>query len=144
MIGIVLFGHGRLAQELERAAEMILGPQKLLIPLGVEPEEGEAVINERLNGAIEEADRGEGVLLLTDMFGGTPMNMSCRYLEDTRVEIVTGINLAALIKALTGRRDHSDLGELASQVADYGRRDISVAGELLRSPQPKKVEDKEE
>lgn len=133
MIGIVLFGHGRIAHEFVRAAEMILGPQKVLTAIGVEPEDGEAVINDRLNKAIEETDRGEGVLLLTDMFGGTPMNMSCRYLEDTRVEVVTGINLAVLIKALTGRLEEGvQLDELSSVVADYGRRDISVAGELLR------------
>jgi mannose PTS system EIIA component len=135
MIGIVLFGHGRVAHEFVRAAEMILGPQEGLTPIGVEPEDGEAVINKRLNEAIEETDRGEGVLLLTDMFGGTPMNMSCRYLEDTRVEVVTGINLAVLIKAVTGRKEADvGLGNLASEVAEYGRKDISVAGELLRVP----------
>ena len=138
MIGIVLFGHGKLAEEFVRAAEMILGTQKVLFPIGVEPEEGEAIIIKRLKQAIAEADRGEGVLLLTDMFGGTPMNMSCRYLDDTRVEVVTGLNLAALIKALTGRKEPVALGELASEVARYGRQDISVAGELLR------VEKKEE
>lgn len=140
MIGIVLFGHGRLAHELVRATEMILGPQKVLCAIGVEPEEGEAVIIERLNNAIDQADRGEGVLLLTDMFGGTPMNMSCRYLEDARVEVVTGTNLALLIKALTGRKEEVTLGGLASEVAEYGRRDISVAGELLKAP--KKDEEK--
>lgn len=132
MIGIVLFGHGKLSEEFVHAAEMILGPQKVLCPIGVEPEEGEAVIIERLEQAISETNRGEGVLLLTDMFGGTPMNMSCRYLDDTRVEVVTGLNLAALIKALTGRKEQESLGELASEVAKYGRQDISVAGELLR------------
>ncbi len=135
MIGIVLFGHGRLAHEFVRASEMILGPQKVLSAIGVEPEEGEAVIIERLGQAIEQTDRGEGVLLLTDMFGGTPMNMSCRYLEDARVEVVTGINLALLIKALTGRKESVTLADLASEVSEYGRRDISVAGELLRVPQ---------
>jgi len=132
MIGIVLFGHGKLSEEFVRAAEMILGPQKVLRAIGVEPEEGEAVIIKRLKEAIAEADRGEGVLLLTDMFGGTPMNMSCRYLDDTRVEVVTGLNLAALIKALTGRKESIALGALANDVARYGRQDISVAGELLR------------
>lgn len=141
MIGIVLFGHGKIAHELARAAEMILGPQRAMTAIGVEPEEGEAVINERLSLAIEETDRGEGVLLLTDMFGGTPMNMSCRYLDDTRVEVVTGINLAVLIKALTGRQEQETvLAELATVVAEYGRRDISVAGELLKVPEQQKEE----
>jgi mannose PTS system EIIA component len=138
MIGIVLFGHGRLAFEFVRAAEMILGPQEGLTAIGVESEDGEAVINERLSKAIDETDQGEGVLLLTDMFGGTPMNMSCRYLDDKRVEIVTGINLAVLIKALTGRKEEEmHLSALSSAVADYGRRDISVAGELLRVSEKK-------
>jgi len=142
MIGIVVFGHGRLTRELVRAAEMILGTQQALTAIGVEPDESEATIVARLSQAIEKTERGEGVLLLTDMFGGTPMNMSCRYLEDTRVEIVTGSNLAALIKALDSRRDHTVLADLAREVAEYGKRDISVAGELLRVP--KKVEDKKE
>jgi PTS system mannose-specific IIA component len=141
MIGIVLFGHGKVAHEFVRAAEMILGPQKVLSAIGVEPEEGEAVIIERLNKAIDATDRGEGVLLLTDMFGGTPMNMSCRYLEDTQVEVVTGTNLAVLIKALTGRKEQTSLADLATEVAGYGQRDISVAGELLRTP--KKSEEPE-
>ena len=139
MIGIVLFGHGNLAVEMARAAEMILGPQKGLYSLGVEPDEGEALIDQRLTKTIDEADQGDGVLLLTDMFGGTPMNMSCRFLEDTRVEVVTGTNLAALIKALTSRPETAALDELARSVAQYGRHDISVAGELLR-PNTKKKE----
>jgi PTS system mannose-specific IIA component len=132
MIGIVLFGHGRLAEEFVRAAEMILGPQSVIAAIGVDPQEGEAAIIERLKQAVDQTDRGEGVLLLTDMFGGTPMNMSCRYLDDTRFEVVTGLNLALLIKALTGRQESVRLSELAADVARYGRQDISVAGELLR------------
>jgi PTS system mannose-specific IIA component len=66
------------------------------------------------------------------MFGGTPMNMSCRYLDDARFEVVTGLNLASLIKALTGRKEDVSLATLATEVARYGRQDISVAGELLR------------
>ncbi len=139
MIGIVLFSHGRLAHELVGATEMILGSQEILVAVGVDPEDGEAAIIERLNAAIEDTDQGEGVLLLTDMFGGTPMNMSCRYLEDTRIEVVTGTNLAVLIKALTGRKEQVSLGDLAHEVAEYGRRDISVAGELLRGPRKEKA-----
>ena len=135
MIGIVLFGHGRVAHEFVRAAEMILGPQKDLTAIGVEPEDGEAVITKRLNEAIEETDRGEGVLLLIDMFGGTQMNESCRLLDDRCVEIVTGLNLAVVIKAFTGRKEGGiTLTALAAEVAEYGRKDISVAGELLRVP----------
>ncbi len=139
MIGIVLFGHGSLATELVRAAEMILGKQQALFAVDVDLDDGERAIEERLTRAIERADLGEGVLLLTDMFGGTPMNMSCRYLDDSRIEVVTGINLAALIKALTGRREYSSLNALARGVAEYGKRDISVAGELLRGQPKQKV-----
>lgn len=141
MIGIVLFGHGNLSRELQRTAELILGEQPLIYALGVDPDETEDAIDSRLNEAIENADRGDGVLLLTDMFGGTPMNMSCRYLEDTRVEVVTGINLAGLIKAVTGRNEGLDLGKLAGEISSYGRRDISVASELLR-PGPSRKKSK--
>lgn len=132
MIGVVIFGHGRIAHEFARVADLILGAQERLLPIGVDPEEGEAVIEKRLGEAITAADEGEGVLLLTDMFGGTPMNFGCRYLEASGVEVVTGINLALLIRALTGRKQSVSLPELAKEVAGHGRGDISVASELLR------------
>ncbi len=132
MIGIVVFGHGKLPHEFVRAAELILGDQLALCPVGVEPDQGEATIINHVKEAMKKSDQGQGVLVLTDMFGGTPMNIGCRYLENTRVEVVTGANLAALIKGLTGRHQEITLIELANEVAAYGRRDISVAGELLR------------
>ena len=131
MIGVVIFGHGKLAVEFVRAGEMILGPQERVVPVGVEPEEGEAIIKTRLTEAIEAADGGDGTLLLTDMFGGTPMNFGCLYLDSSSVEVVTGINLAMLIKALTGRKAELPLSELAAEVASHGRKDISVASALL-------------
>jgi PTS system mannose-specific IIA component len=134
MIGVVLFAHGRLGNELAKAAEMILGPQDGLVPVGVETHEGEAVIKSRLDKAVDEADGGAGVLLLTDMFGGTPMNFGCGYLDSSEVEVVTGVNLAMVIKALTARKQESvPLRDLARDVAQHGRADISVASELLRS-----------
>lgn len=133
MIGVVMFGHGKLAKELARVAEMILGPQEALVPVGVEPEEGEAAINGRLNEAIKQANQGDGVLLVTDMFGGTPMNFGCRFLDAANVEVVTGVNLAMLIRALSSRKHEGlRLADLAAEAADYGRKDISVAGALLR------------
>jgi PTS system mannose-specific IIA component len=133
MIGVVIFGHGRIAHEFARVADLILGTQERLFPIGVDPDEGEAVIEKRLGEAIKAADEGEGVLLLTDMFGGTPMNFGCRYLEAAGVEVVTGVNLALLIRALTARKQSVSLPALAKEVAGHGRGDISVASELLRS-----------
>jgi PTS system mannose-specific IIA component len=83
-----------------------------------------------IDAALTAADSGDGVLVLTDMFGGTPSNISLSFLDDRRVEVVTGVNLPMLIKLATLRKERS-LQNLASFVKDYGRRNISVARELL-------------
>ena len=107
----------------------------------MEPGDNEATITNRLKEALAAADTGGGVLLLTDMFGGTPMNIGCRYLVQAKVEVVTGSNLAVLVRALSGRQKEVSLSDLASDVAEYGRRDISVAGDLLRDAAPGSVEE---
>ena len=133
MIGVVVVTHGQLAIELVNAAEMIVGdlPQFTAVSIGWHDDVSEA------RGDIEQAiervrgDGQEGVLLLTDMFGGTPSNLGMTFLEKDRIEVITGVNLPMLIK-LAGLRESSDLLAVARQMRDDGRNAIWVASDLLR------------
>lgn len=130
MIGIVLVTHAGLAHELLAAAEMIVGPLQRAEAVGIKP--GDRV--DDMRGLIEKAIaevNADGVLLMTDMFGGTPSNMSLSFLEEGRVEVLTGVNLPMLIKFFSDRSKYG-LSELAAQIKACGRDGISVAGDYLR------------
>ena len=132
MIGIVLCCHGTMGNGVRSAAEMIVGEQEQIAVVGVNPgDQSEEILN-ALKKAISEVDSGDGTLLITDLFGGTPTNISCVLLKEADVEVVTGLNLPLLIKALAARSDMVELSELARTASQYGRRHISVAGELLQ------------
>ena len=130
MIGLVLITHARLAQELLNAAEFILGKVEQAATVTVDSSLEAEKLHERLGAAIAQVDSGEGVLVLTDMFGGSPNNISLTFLEEDQVEVVTGVNLPMLIKAATGRQE-IPLAQLAHNVCEAGRDAISAAGELL-------------
>ena len=102
-------------------------------PASTAPEEMRAQIDK----AIHEVDQGKGVLVLVDMFGGTPSNLSLSFLEEGRVEVVTGVNLPMLVK-VARQKAGADIHELAELARDYGRRNISVASDLLSSREPGK------
>ncbi len=131
MIGVVVITHGQLAIELVNAAEMIVGdlPQFTAVSIGWHDDVNDA------RGEIEQAIarvRGkEGVLLLTDMFGGTPSNLGMTFLEKDRIEVITGVNLPMLIK-LAQLPQSQDLLAVARQMRDDGRNAIWVASDLLR------------
>ena len=132
MVGILVVSHGRLATELLAAARTIepaLAEQARAITLewNVDPETARAEIARTL----KELDTGDGVVVLTDMFGGTPSNLSLTFLETDKVEIVTGVNLPMLIK-LAGLRQSTDLLAVARQLRDTGRSAIHVPSDLLR------------
>ncbi len=131
MIGIVICCHGKMGDGIRDAAELIVGPQEQLSVVSVKPGDGGNDILEALNAAIQQVDKGDGVLLLTDLFGGTPTNIGCTLLNERNLEVVTGFNLPLLIKIMTGRQDTTDIGELARTAAEYGRRHMSIAGDLL-------------
>ncbi|MCA1905190.1 MAG: PTS sugar transporter [Desulfarculus sp.] len=130
MIGLVIISHARLARELVNAAEFILGKIEQVETVAVEANLEADHLRRLLTGALEKADKGDGVLILTDMFGGTPNNISLAFLEPGQVEVVTGMNLPMLIKAATARQGKG-LEELARVVCEAGKGAISVAGELL-------------
>jgi mannose PTS system EIIA component len=131
MIGVVVVTHGQLATELVNAAEMIVGdlPRFTAVSIGWHDEVNDA--REDIVQAIERVRSDAGVLLLTDMFGGTPSNLGMTFIEKDRLEVITGVNLPMLIK-LASLSSSSDLLGVARQIRDDGRAAIWVASDFLR------------
>ena len=132
MIGVVLATHGRLAEELLRAAELICGPIENCRAMTLSAQSALEDAREALAGSIEEVEQGQGVLVLTDMFGGTPSNLALTFLDD-HVEVVTGVNLPMLLKLTTARGEGAELGALARTISQHGQKNITLASELLRA-----------
>ncbi|MBX6423133.1 PTS sugar transporter subunit IIA [Thermosulfurimonas sp. F29] len=122
MTGILVIAHGNLARELVKVATFILEEEEGVFPLDIDPTEAPEGIRDRIEEALRQADQGQGVLILTDLFGGTPSNFGLAFLEEGRVEVVSGVNLPMLIKAL----QHRELppGDLAALVTEAGRKAI--------------------
>ncbi len=131
-VGVVLVTHGQLAAELLNAAEMIVGDLPRFAAVSIGWHDDVTLAHEAIARAIVKVDAGAGVLILTDMFGGTPSNLGLACLEAGRVEVVTGVNLPMLIK-LAKAHDESDLLALARSLCEHGRAAIRVASDLLRS-----------
>ena len=131
MIGVVVVTHCRLAEELISAAEMIVGQLKGFKGISIDPRSNPDEIRERIGAAIRKVDRGSGVLILTDMFGGTPSTISFSFLQDKRIEVVTGVNLPMLLKLSTHDSDMT-LRELAEFIKSYGQKNINIASEILK------------
>ena len=131
MIGVVVVTHGQLAAELVNAAETIVGdlPQFTSVSIGWHEDVQDA--RGEIAAAIDRVQRGSGVLVLTDMFGGTPSNLGMTFLEIDKVEVITGVNLPMLIK-LAGLKDTSRLLDVAREMREHGRNAIWVASDLLR------------
>jgi PTS system mannose-specific IIA component len=129
LIGVVVTSHCRLAEELLAAAEMIVGPLQNCRVICFKPAQPVDELIMLMRDAIKEVDHGKGVLILTDLFGGTPANISLSF-QGPRVEVVCGMNLPMLIK-LAGCRNGCSLSEAASMVKEYGQRHISLASEVL-------------
>mgnify|MGYP001117747922 CR=1 FL=1 len=131
MIGVVIVTHARLAEELRRAAELILGPQPALQTVNIEQETSVDEARRRVVAAVEATGAdGEGVLILTDLFGGTPTNISAELLQKGRVEILAGVNLPMLLKCSGARTSHS-LEELTLMLKEYTRTAIVRPLDLL-------------
>jgi PTS system mannose-specific IIA component len=135
MIGVVVVTHGQLATELLNAAETIVGelPQFAAVSIGWHDDVEQA--REEIARAIARLEAEHGVIVLTDMFGGTPSNLAITLLEEGRVEVVTGVNLPMLIK-LAGLKEAGDLREVARRIREDGRTAIWVASDLLRGERP--------
>ena len=142
MIGILVVTHGRLASELVTAAEMIVGeiPNVTAVSIGWHDNPDEA--QEDIRSAIERVEGGQGTVVLTDMFGGTPSNLSLAFLEEGRVEVITGVNLPMLIKLVSLREgEQIDLGAVARQISAKGKESIYLASDLLAAKKEKETEE---
>jgi PTS system mannose-specific IIA component len=116
MIGIVIVTHLKLGEELLAAAELIVGKLKQFQAVSIDPKEDVEEIKEKISAAIRAVDRGKGILILTDMFGGTPSNISLSFLEEWKIEVITGVNLPMLLKLSTQ--------DIRAEEHQSGQRDI--------------------
>ena len=130
MIGIILVTHGRLAEEFVLAMEHVVGKQDAVAPICIGPNDDMELRRSEIRKAVRDVDSGEGVVILTDLFGGTPSNLAISLMEAGRVEVIAGINLPMLIR-LAGARKCMDLRSAATAARDAGRNYITIASEFL-------------
>jgi len=131
MVGVVLVTHPNLGDEFIRSAELICGKMPNVVTVSIDTRKEVDELRREISAAIKSVDHGAGVLILTDMFGGTPSNMSLAFLSEGRVEVLTGFNLPMLIK-ISSCREGRSLKELAKMVKEAGQRNINIASEILQ------------
>jgi PTS system mannose-specific IIA component len=132
MIGVVVVTHCHLAEELICAAKLVVGEElKQFQAVSVDPKDGSDQIREKIVAAIRKVDTGQGILILTDMYGGTPSNISLSFLEEKKIEVITGVNLPMLLKLAT-YQNNLDLDQFAAFITDYGQRNINLASDVLK------------
>ncbi|MGE3332179.1 MAG: PTS sugar transporter subunit IIA [Rhodospirillaceae bacterium] len=137
MIGLVLVTHGRLALELVAAMEHVVGPQSQVATVCIGPEDDMEKRRAEIMKAVEATNAGSGVVVLTDMFGGTPSNLAISIMDTAPVEVIAGVNLPMLIK-LASVRATETLQNAVAQAQDAGRKYINVASSLLAQEGPRK------
>jgi PTS system mannose-specific IIA component len=128
--GVVIVTHYRLGEEFLQALRLIVPDAPPFQAVSIDPKQSVDQMREAIADALRRVEAGEGVLILTDMFGGTPSNMGLSFLEEHRVEVVTGLNLPMLIKLAT-MTEKRPLEDLATFIKEYGQRNIRVASEIL-------------
>lgn len=133
MIGLVIVTHGRLADEFIAALEHVVGPQKMIETICIGPEDRMDNRRQDILDAVARADTGTGVIVLTDMFGGTPSNLAISILKEAKIEVIAGVNLPLLVK-LAGVRKTADLETAVKEAYAAGRKYIKLASELLDDP----------
>lgn len=132
MIGIVIVTHSQLGNALIDAAEFILGNRPdTMVPVSIDLKENVDKLRKKIAEAIKQVDNKKGVLILTDMFGGTPSNLSYSFLEEGKVEVISGVNLPILIKAVDIQKD-MELSDLAQEIEAFGKKSISLASGILK------------
>jgi len=131
MVGVVLVTHPHLGEEFIRSAEMICGKMLRILTVNIDTRKEVEELRRGIAEAIKKVDEGDGVLILTDMFGGTPSNMSLAFLQEDRVEVLTGLNLPMMIK-LSNCREGLPLKELARVVKEAAQKNINLASEILQ------------
>ena len=135
LVGGVVVTHGNLAAELVNAAETIVGDIRHITAVSIGWHDEAEIAREEIGRAIKRVDDGGGVLVLTDMFGGTPTNLACTFLGETQIEVVTGVNLPMIIK-LADQQPDETLAVIARRVRDQGQKNIYLASEVLAPGKP--------
>ena len=130
MIGVVLVTHGRLAAEFAAALEHVVGAQTQIAAVCIGPDDNMEQRRQDILQSIAEVDSGEGVVLLTDMFGGTPSNLAISVMDRAKIEVIAGVNLPMLIKLAT-MRESADLDHAVVEARDAGRKYITIASKVL-------------
>ncbi|WP_416877833.1 PTS sugar transporter subunit IIA [Litorimonas sp.] len=130
MIGLVIVTHGQLAVELRRATEHVVGPQEAVETVCIGPDDDMEHRREDIAGAVKKVSRDKGVIILTDMFGGTPSNLAISMLRDGEVEVLAGVNLPMLIKLAEARRT-ATLEDASLKAKEAGQRYIAIASRIL-------------
>ena len=130
MIGLVLVTHGGLASEFVTAMEHVVGPQERIAPICIGPDDDMEARRDDIAKAIEAVDDGSGVIVLTDLFGGTPSNLAISLMKSASIEVIAGVNLPMLIR-LEGARKTMDVRGAVAAAREAGRKYISVASEIL-------------
>ena len=133
MVGVIVVAHFGLAEKLVEVAEKIVRKKsENIIAITINPSNDINEINQKITKAIKKVDGKEGVLILTDMFGGTPCNMSLAFLKEGEIEVLTGLNLPMLIEVLDAKHEGKTLAELAQHIQSLGQKNICLASEILR------------
>ncbi len=132
MIGLVLVTHGRLAVEFITAMEHVVGPQKAILSVCIGPHDDMEQRRQEIAESIEKVENGKGVIVLTDLFGGTPSNLAISLMNKGKVEVIAGVNLPMLIR-LDGARKCMDVADAVAAAKEAGQKYISVASEILGS-----------
>ena len=130
MIGIVLVSHANIAKEMLGVIEHIVGPQERIKAISIFPNDNMEKKRSEILDSVKKVDAGKGVIVLTDMFGGTPSNLAISVMEDEKIEVVAGVNLPMLVK-FASCRDNGDLTECVMMSQDAGKKYINVASQLM-------------
>jgi PTS system mannose-specific IIA component len=130
MIGLVLVTHGRLATEFITAMEHVVGPQEAIEGICIDADDDMEMRRKDISEAIQRCDQGQGVIILTDLFGGTPSNLAISLMKSDKIEVIAGVNLPMLIR-LEGARKTMDVRSAVAAAREAGRKYISVASEIL-------------
>jgi len=132
MIGIVIVTHSHLGEALIEAAEFIVGSRPdALVSISIDLNQNADKLRQKIADGIKKVDKKQGVIILTDMFGGTPSNLSYSFLEEGQIEVLSGVNLPILIQA-TSIREKMEVNQLAAKLEAFGKRSISLASGILK------------
>jgi PTS system mannose-specific IIA component len=133
MIGLLIVTHCDLGKELLNAAEFIVGKIEAVDSIAITETSGTDLLRKKIEAKVAALDKGDGVLILTDMFGGTPSNLSLSFLREGKIEVLTGVNLPMII-AMVQNRPNTKVTALAEKAQEAGKMGISLASKLLESP----------